>query len=76
MLNFIFWGIALNCYTFTILVLVAGRMHPKSKRARLHIAIGILIPYFLLVSTIVIFLIWAFCGFDISKIEEKLEKWR
>ena len=74
MLNFIFWGITLNCYAFTILVLAAGRMRPKSKHARLHIAMGILIPYFLLVSTIVIFLIWAFCGFDIGKVEEKLEK--
>ncbi len=74
MLNFIFWGITLNCYTFTILVLVAGRMHLKSKRASLHFAIGILMPYFLFVLTIVLSLIWAFCGFDIGKVEAWLEK--
>ena len=74
MLNFIFWGVTLNCYTFTILVLVAGRMHPKNKRAPLHLAMGILMPYFLLISTIVISLIWAFYGFDIGKVEAWLEK--
>ena len=83
MLNFIFWGITLNCYAFTILVLIARALFPNGLRKKsetkllpLPMVIATFTPYFAFVLGVAIFLSMAYYGFDADKIEARLEKRR
>ena len=81
MLNFIFWGVTLNCYAFTILVLIVRALFPNGLRKKcetklLPMVIGIFAPYFLFIAGIVIFLGMACLKFDAAKIEARMEKRR
>ena len=79
MLNFIFWGVTLNCYAITILVLIVRVVFPnglgkKRKEKLLPIAIAIFTPYFAFALGVAIFLLMVYYKFDADKIEASLEK--
>ena len=81
MLNFIFWGVTLNCYAFTILVLIERALFPNGFRKKcesklLPMVIATFTPYFAFVLGIAIFLSMAYYKFDADKIEARLEKRR
>ena len=81
MLNFIFWGVTLNCYAFTILNLIIRAIFPsgiqkKRETKLLPIVIGIFTPYFAFIIGIVIFLEMTCLKFDADKIEARMEKRR
>ena len=81
MLNFIFWGVTLNCYAFTILALIERALFPnglrkKSETKLLPMVIATFTPYFAFVLGIAIFLSMAYYKFDADRIEARLEKRR
>lgn len=81
MLNFIFWGITLNCYAFTMLVLILRALFPnglrkKSETKLLPMVIATFTPYFAFALGVAIFLSMAYYKFDADKIEARLEKRR
>ena len=81
MLNFIFWGVTLSCYAFTMLVLIVRALFPnglrkKSETKLLPMVIATFTPYFAFVLGVAIFLSMAYYKFDADKIEARLEKRR
>lgn len=81
MLNFIFWGVTLNCYAFTILILIIRAMFPSGVRKKhdlklLPVVVTVFTPYLGFVIGALLFLSMAYFGFDADKIEARLEKRR
>lgn len=79
MLNFIFWGVTLNCYAFTIYALALYSLSPyelqiKSKIKPLSLVGGIFTPYVMFIIGLIVFVLIVYCRFDVNKMDMIIQK--